>query len=111
MYRQIVINPEHRDYLRVLWRDHPNDQLDHYRLKTLAFGLSSSPFAAIRTLHYLADKFKTDYPKASNMWRPDSKIRKHLPVTARSPTLLCILWQNKSPNKESFYPPLFRKQS
>ena len=45
------------------------------------------------------------------MWRPDSKIHKHVPVTARSPNLLCLLWQNKSPNKESFYLALLRNKA
>ena len=67
MYRNIEINPVHRDYLRVLWRDNPSEELQHYRLKTVTFGLTSAPYSAIRLLHYLADNHELTRPMAAKI--------------------------------------------
>lgn len=64
MYRQILINKPHQEFLRVLWRDDPKDELKHYKLTTVTFGISSAPFSAIRILHHLADLNEINYPEA-----------------------------------------------
>lgn len=53
MYRQIEIIPRDRTYQHILWRTSPSDQLYEYKLCTIAYGLSSSPFQAICVLHQL----------------------------------------------------------
>jgi len=65
MYLQVLVHPDERRYQRVLWRR--NDKIETYQLNTLAFGISSSPFLAIRTLHKLADDERHAFPGAAEM--------------------------------------------
>lgn len=48
MYRQVLIHEEDRRYQRILWRE--DGRIKTYQLNTLTFGVSSSPFLAIRTI-------------------------------------------------------------
>ncbi|XP_026819200.1 uncharacterized protein LOC113557858 [Rhopalosiphum maidis] len=43
MYRQIEIHPEHRDYLRILWRFNRDQPIEEYRLCTVTYGTSCAP--------------------------------------------------------------------
>jgi len=65
MYLQVLVHPDERRYQRVLWRR--NDKIETYQLNTLAFGISSSPFLAICTLHKLADDERHVFPKAAEV--------------------------------------------
>ncbi|XP_060878440.1 uncharacterized protein LOC132950858 [Metopolophium dirhodum] len=53
MYRQININKEDCQYQHILWRATPLEPLREYELMTITYGLTSSPFQAIRVLHEL----------------------------------------------------------
>lgn len=72
MYRQVMVYKEDRKYQQILWRI--NDEIKTFQLNTLTFGVSSSPFLAIRTLHHLADDECHAYPRAAEI------IKKHLYV-------------------------------
>ncbi|XP_011867526.1 PREDICTED: uncharacterized protein LOC105561808, partial [Vollenhovia emeryi] len=48
MYRQILLHEDDQIYQRILWRQ--NDQIKTLQLNTLTFGVSSSPYLAIRTI-------------------------------------------------------------
>jgi hypothetical protein len=37
IYRQIFIDPAHRDFLRILWRNHADDPLQVFRLKACVY--------------------------------------------------------------------------
>jgi len=65
MYLQVLVHPDERRYQRVLWRG--KNKIETYQLNTLAFGISSSPFLAIRTLHKLADDECHAFPKAAEV--------------------------------------------
>ncbi|XP_067208930.1 uncharacterized protein [Linepithema humile] len=52
-------------YQRILWRQ--GDQIKTFQLKILTFGVSSSPYLAIRTIHKLADDECKKYPIASKV--------------------------------------------
>lgn len=65
MYRQILIDPTHRDYQRIVWRFNPTSEIEHYRLNTVTYGTSSAPFLATRTLNQLSKDYKAMYPEAS----------------------------------------------
>ena len=67
MYLQILINPDHRNFQRLLWRFDPKLPLQEYRLNSVTFGVSSSPFLAIRTIRELATLEKEKYPEASQV--------------------------------------------
>lgn len=48
MYRAIFIRHEDRNLQHVLWRSSPDKPLREYRLNTITYGLSYSPYLAIR---------------------------------------------------------------
>lgn len=62
MYRQILIHEDDRRFQRILWRE--NGKIRTFQLNTLTFGVSSSPFLAIRTVQKLADDEHHTYPRA-----------------------------------------------
>ncbi|GFW93398.1 DUF1758 domain-containing protein [Trichonephila clavipes] len=47
MFRQILIDPAQRDLLRIMWKTGANEEPVIYRLKTVTYGTSSTPFLAI----------------------------------------------------------------
>jgi hypothetical protein len=64
MFRQILVHPQNRDYLRIVYRDNPNTSIKTYRLKTVTYGLNCAPFLAMRCLHELAHQFANSKPRA-----------------------------------------------
>ncbi|XP_067208500.1 uncharacterized protein [Linepithema humile] len=72
MFRQVWLHEDDRRYQRILWRR--NDVIESYQINTLAFGVSSSPFLAIRTVQKLADDECDTYPRAAEI------LKKHLYV-------------------------------
>ncbi|CAG9126253.1 unnamed protein product [Plutella xylostella] len=69
MYRQVLIDPSQRDLQLILWRDNPSDKLDVYSLKTITYGMSASPFLAVRCLKELAAE--SNNPEISRTIRDD----------------------------------------
>ncbi|XP_063538132.1 uncharacterized protein LOC134747438 [Cydia strobilella] len=67
MYRQVLVHPDDRDYQRILWRQHTDDPIEEFRLRTVTFGVSSSPFLAMRCILRLAEEAKTSHPVASEI--------------------------------------------
>ncbi|KAK9501316.1 hypothetical protein O3M35_012053 [Rhynocoris fuscipes] len=57
--------PDHSLFQRILWRFSPEEPIEVYELTTVAFGVKSSPFLAIRTLHELVHWEGHKYPLAS----------------------------------------------
>ncbi|KAH0817148.1 hypothetical protein GEV33_005643 [Tenebrio molitor] len=64
MFRQILVHPQDRDYLRIVYRDNPNTSIKTYRLKTVTYGLNCAPFLAMLCLHELAHQFANSKPRA-----------------------------------------------
>ncbi|CAG7786272.1 unnamed protein product, partial [Allacma fusca] len=64
MYLYISMHSPHRNFQRILWRDHPQQQVKMFRLKKVTFGVASSPYQAIKTLQTLAMKQRHKYPHA-----------------------------------------------
>ncbi|XP_063634404.1 uncharacterized protein LOC134805046 [Cydia splendana] len=50
---------------RILWRQSPEKPLRDYRLRTVTFGISSSPYLALRTIKQLAHDEGERFPRAS----------------------------------------------
>ncbi|GFX14095.1 integrase catalytic domain-containing protein [Trichonephila clavipes] len=65
MYRQILINPDQQDLQRIIWKHGLDAEILTHRLKTVTYGLSNTPFLAIRTLQQLAKGEKSRFPLAS----------------------------------------------
>ena len=64
MYREIQLAPEDRDLHRFVWRENSASPIKDYRMCRVTFGVSSSPFLAIRTLHKAAEDHGEKYPEA-----------------------------------------------
>lgn len=65
MYRQINIQSQFWDYQRIIWRFKPTAPVQEYYLQTVTYGVSSSPYLALRTLQELACQEKHSLPKAA----------------------------------------------
>ena len=71
MYRQVFIAPEDRNYLRILWREAPNEEILEYRLKTVTYGTKSASFLAIRALQQLGIDNSEKFQLASAVIKRD----------------------------------------
>lgn len=69
MYRQILVHPDDRTFQLILWRSHPNQSPSIFQLNTVTYGINSSPYLAIRTLHQLADDHGDEFPHAAHVLR------------------------------------------
>ena len=65
MYREVKLSEADKDLHRFVWRDNPADPLKDYRMTRVTFGVSASPFLAVRTLHQTAVDHGGDYPRAT----------------------------------------------
>ncbi|XP_055623164.1 uncharacterized protein LOC129766610 [Toxorhynchites rutilus septentrionalis] len=65
MFRQVWTHSDDRKYLKVLWRTDPSLPLRIYQLKTVTYGLASSPYQAARVLNKLAEDDGNNYPLAA----------------------------------------------
>ncbi|KAJ8982289.1 hypothetical protein NQ317_008018 [Molorchus minor] len=66
MYRQILIQPNHGEFQRILWR-FSSDSIEEYWLNTVTYGVSFPPFLALCTLQELDDLEKDRFPEASKV--------------------------------------------
>ena len=64
MYRQILVNPKDSNLQRIVWRDAPHKELQHYALRTVTYGTASASFLATRCLAQVAQENKSEYPIA-----------------------------------------------
>ncbi|XP_043502762.1 uncharacterized protein LOC122524512 [Polistes fuscatus] len=71
MYRQVSLAPDDRDLCRILWRSNFDEPIKTYRLSTVTYGTKSASFLAIRSLHFLADSYKTTHPVAAHALKND----------------------------------------
>lgn len=67
MFRQILVSPSQRDFLRILWIDENTKNPITFRLKTVTYGTTSAPYLAIRTLKQLALDEASSFPLASEI--------------------------------------------
>ena len=65
MYREVELAETDRDLHRFLWRPTPQDVILDYRMTRVTFGVSASPYLAVRTLQQTAADHGKDYPSAS----------------------------------------------
>lgn len=69
MFRNFLIRPTDRCFQHVLWRESASLPLKEYELRTITYGVSSSPYLSIRTLHQLATDHGAEYPRAAEALR------------------------------------------
>ncbi|GFR32388.1 integrase catalytic domain-containing protein [Trichonephila clavata] len=65
MFRQIKVQEHQQDFLRILWRSSPEEDIVSYRLKTVTYGTKPAPYLATRCLLQLAHEGKNKYPLAT----------------------------------------------
>nr|XP_012152412.1 PREDICTED: uncharacterized protein LOC105664083 [Megachile rotundata] len=67
MYRQILVEPSHRRFQRILWRETPDQPVGIYELNTVTYGTASAPFLATRVLRQVGIDNLEDFPTASRV--------------------------------------------
>lgn len=67
MFRQFSIDEKDRDWLRLVWRDSPEEELQSFRMCTVVYGTASAPFEAIRSMQQLAHDEHQNFPKAAEI--------------------------------------------
>ena len=65
MYREVSLSTADKDLHRFLWRPTPQDSIQDYRMTRVTFGVSASPYLAVRTLQQAATDHGEGYPGAS----------------------------------------------
>ncbi|KAG8233721.1 hypothetical protein J437_LFUL019191 [Ladona fulva] len=71
MYRMIHLLPQHSKYQHIVWRSSEKESLQVYRLNTVTYGLTSSPYLALRTLKQLSEDEADNFPKAASVLSGD----------------------------------------
>jgi len=64
MFRQILVEPMDADFQRILWRAKPESPPQHYRLRTVTYGLARAPYLAMRILQQRAIDDEHLFPAA-----------------------------------------------
>lgn len=67
MYRQIQVHEDDYPYQLIYWRNNPSLPLETYALKTVTYGMSCSPYLAIRTLQQLVKEEGHHFPRAAKL--------------------------------------------
>ncbi|XP_075150882.1 uncharacterized protein LOC142224991 [Haematobia irritans] len=82
MYRQILVNPNHTPYQRILFRTSQDEEVRDFELQTVTFGVNCAPYLAIRTLLKLAEDEEHNFPMGAkilrqNMYVDDALVGSH----------------------------------
>lgn len=95
MYLQIKVHSQYHKYLRMLYRFDPNDKLQTLEFDRVCFGVSSSPFLALRTVKQLCDDESSNFPLASNVAQRDlymdDIVSSEISVSAATETALELI--------------------
>jgi hypothetical protein len=67
MFRQIWLHPDDRKYHKILWRFHPNDELQTYCLNTVTYGTKPATFLSVRCMQKLAEEEEDNHPQAAKI--------------------------------------------
>lgn len=71
MYRQFLVPPEDRKYLKILYRFSKNEPIKTYELNTVTFGVKCAPYMAIQATFFLADLEKSTFADAAKRVKTD----------------------------------------
>ena len=74
MFLNIRVDPQDRQYLRMFYRENPQDELQVYQFAVHAFGLASSPCVAISCVKLHARKYADKWPIAEAAIRENSMV-------------------------------------
>ena len=65
MYREVELSVPDREFHRFLWRSTPEGVIQEYRMTRVTFGVSASPYLAVRTLQQCADDHSQGQPETA----------------------------------------------
>uniref|UniRef100_A0A8D8TBX7 Peptidase aspartic putative domain-containing protein n=1 Tax=Cacopsylla melanoneura TaxID=428564 RepID=A0A8D8TBX7_9HEMI len=75
MFLQIQVCEKYWQFQKLIWRPSPNDCLTFFNLMVVTFGMKSSPFLALRTIHQLiideAEKFSVSKNIVDKLYMDD----------------------------------------
>lgn len=71
MYRRVLVSEQQRDLQRIIWRKSPDEELTHYRLNTVTYGMTSASYLAIRCLIEAANEESQTFPEACRVIKRD----------------------------------------
>lgn len=74
IYRQILVNPLHTPYQRIVFRNLSHQEPQDFELKTVTFGVNCAPYLALRTLLELAEQCQTNYPEISSILKENMYV-------------------------------------
>ncbi|XP_030762927.1 uncharacterized protein LOC115887597 [Sitophilus oryzae] len=74
MYRQFMIEPNQRCLQRILWRDNLQENIIHFELNTVTYGMSSSAFLATRCLGQISSDIQDSHPVESQVIKYDTYV-------------------------------------
>ncbi|XP_031625661.1 uncharacterized protein LOC116342286 [Contarinia nasturtii] len=83
MYKQIKLDENQQHLQMVLWRDSEHERIKEYKMTTVTFGFSDSPYLAIRWLKALAESVAEKYPLAAHVIKNNFYVDDH---TGGAPT-------------------------
>lgn len=90
MYRQFLIEPNQRCLQRILWRDQPQDNITHFELNTVTYGMSSSAFLATRCLNQISNEIQESNPVESHVIKHDIYVDDVITGTSDEESLLTL---------------------
>ncbi|XP_063544363.1 uncharacterized protein LOC134752623 [Cydia strobilella] len=65
MYFQVKLSPDHHSFQRILFRFDTNSPIEIYQFNRVCFGVSSSPYLALRVVRQLAADSRDSFPLAA----------------------------------------------
>ncbi|XP_051157988.1 uncharacterized protein LOC127279591 [Leptopilina boulardi] len=74
MYRMILIDERDVDLQRIVWKRPEDDKVTHFQLLTLTYGMSCSPYLALRTMQQLATDEEASFPDAARIIRKNTHV-------------------------------------
>lgn len=72
MYLQILVQQDDRKFQKILFRSSPTEPLQSYTLNTVTFGLTPSPYLALKCVQELTKQEAQKFPLACERVRTDS---------------------------------------
>ena len=64
MNREIMLTPSDQNYHRFVWRAQVDEPVSEFCMNRVTFGVTSSPYVAVRTLQQAASDFGAECPEA-----------------------------------------------
>ncbi len=126
MFREILLNPEHRDLHRFVLRE-PTGSIVDCRMERVTFGVNCSPYLATQTLRFIADLHQETRPNAAKAIRSEfyvddyvsgadsvveaNKIRTELCNLLDKAGMTLRKWRSNSEDFLALTPPSLREET